>query len=191
MPKSPGEMVAAVKANMPEKTGKTFEQWVRIAKAKGHSKARECYAWLKQEHGLPHLSAQIVADTATGGNRYAGYDDPAALVDAMYAGDKAGLRPIYDELIKIAQKLGKDVGITACKTYVTLRRQRQFAIIKPTTKTRVDLGITLADVKPQGRLESANSVGSDRITHVIKLDSIQSIDAEVKRWLKEAYASGG
>src|SRR4051795_4989444 len=118
MPKSPGEMVAAVKANMPAKTGKTFEQWVAIAKTGGFARARECYAWLKQKHGVPHLSAQIIADSVTGGGRYEAYDNPDALVDAMYSGDKAGLRPIYDELIKIARKLGKDVQLTPCKTYV-------------------------------------------------------------------------
>ena len=68
-----------------------------------------------------------------------------------------------------------------------LRRKRQFAVMKPTTKTRVDLGLTLGDVKPVGRLESAGNVGGGRITHLIKIESTKSIDAEVKRWLKEAY----
>jgi hypothetical protein len=183
-------MVAAVKANMTEKTGKAFEEWVAIAKTGNFANAKECYAWLKQAHGLPHLSAQIVADSVTGGGRYEAYGNPDALVEAMYSGDKAGLRPIYDELIKIARKLGKDVELTPCKTYVGLRRQRQFAIIKPTTKTRVDLGVTLEDFQAEGKLEAAGKVGSDRITHVIKLDSVKSINAEVKRWLKEAYANG-
>jgi predicted transport protein len=187
MPQSPGEMIAAVKANMPAKTGKTFEQWVKIAKAGGPSIAKECYAWLKKEHGLPHLSAQIVADTVSGQGRYEGYDNQDALVDALYAGPKAGLRPIYDQLVKVARKLGKDVVLTPCKTYVSLRRKRQFAIVKPTTRTRVDLGLTLADVKPQGRLEAAGKTGSDRISHVIKIEALKEIDAEVTRWLTEAY----
>jgi len=82
------------------------------------------------------------------------------------------------------------VVITPCKTYVALRRKRQFAIVKPTTKTRVDLGFTLSDVKPQGRLEAAGKIGSDRISHLIKIESLKDIDAEVKRWLTEAYNEG-
>jgi hypothetical protein len=187
MPKSPGEMIAAVKANMPEKTGKTFEQWVEIAVAEGPATAKECYTWLKKQHGVPHLSAQIIADKVAGQDRYAAYDDPNALVDAMYAGPKASLRPIYEQLVKLARKLGKDVVLTPCKTYVGFRRKRQFAVVKPTTRTRVDLGFTLPDVKPEGRLEAAGKIGSDRITHLIKLESIKEIDAEVKRWLQEAY----
>ena len=188
MPKSPGEMIATVKANMPQKTGKTFEQWVAIAKARGAASANECYSWLKMEHGLPHLSAKIVADKVSGQGRYEGYDNPDALVEAMYSGPKAALRPIHEELVKLARKLGKDVVVTPCKTYVALRRNRQFAIVKPTTKTRVDLGLTLDAVTPAGRLEAAGKVGSDRISHVIKIESTKSIDAEVKRWLKQAYA---
>jgi predicted transport protein len=187
MPKSPGEMIAAVKANMPERTGKTFEQWVKIANAKGPSSAKECYVWLKKAHGLPHLSAQIVADKVSGQGRYEAYENLDALVDAQYAGPKASLRPIYEQLVKLARQLGKDVVITPCKTYVGLRRKRQFAIVKPTTRTRIDLCFTLADVKPQGRLEAAGKVGSDRISHTIKIESLKEIDAEVKRWLTEAY----
>ncbi len=187
MPKSPGEMIAAVKANMPEKTGKTFEAWVKIAKAGGPGTAKECYTWLKNEHGLPHLSAQIIADKASGECQYDAYENPEALVDAMYAGPKASLRPIHDELVKLARKLGKDVMVTPCKTYVALRRKKQFAIVKPTTKTRVDLCFPLAGVTPQGRLEAVRKSGDDRISHVIKIESPKEIDAEVKRWLLEAY----
>jgi hypothetical protein len=185
---SPSEMITAVKANMPAKTGHTFAQWVKIAKAKGPSTTKECYAWLKKEYGLPHLSAQIIADKVAGEDRFGAYEDQDALVDAMYAGPRAGLRRIYEQLVNLARKLGKDVVLTPCRTYVGLRRKRQFAIVKPTTKTRVDLGLILPDEKSQGRLEAARKSGNDRITHIIKIDSVKDIDAEVKRWLAEAYA---
>jgi hypothetical protein len=187
MPKSPGEMIAAVKANMLEKTGKTLEAWVKIAQASGPPTAKECYAWLKKEHGVPHLSAEIIADKASGACLLEAYDNPDALVEAMYAGPKACLRPIHDELVKLARKLGKDVVVTPCKTYVSLRRKKQFAIVKPTTRTRVDLGFTLSDVKPQGRLEAVRKVAGDRLSHVIKIESPKEIDDEVKRWLSKAY----
>ena len=187
MPKSPGEMIAAVKANMLEKTGKTFEAWVKTAQVSGPPTAKECYTWLKKEHGVPHLSAEIIADKASGACMLEAYNNPDALVEAMYAGPKAGLRPIHDELVKLARKLGKDVIITPCKTYVALRRKKQFAIVKPTTRTRVDLCFTLSGVKPQGRLEAVRRTGDDRISHVIKIESPKEIDAEVKRWLAEAY----
>jgi hypothetical protein len=184
---SPGEMIAVVKANMLKKTGKTFEQWVKLARAKGPSTPKECYAWLKKKHGVPHLSAQLIADKASGQGVYDAYEDPDALVDAMYAGPMASLRPIYERMLKLARKLGKDVVITPCKSYVGFRRKRQFAIVKPRTPTRVDLGFTLANVKPRGRLEALRKTSSDRISHVIKVESPKDIDAEVKGWLTKAY----
>jgi hypothetical protein len=188
MPQSPGEMIAAVKANMLEKTGKSFEAWVKIAQASGSKNAKECYAWLKKEHGVPHLSAEIIADKASGACLLEAYDDPEALVEAMYSGPKASLRPIHEELVELARKLGKDVIVTPCKTYVSLRRKKQFAIVKPTTRTRVDLCVTLSGVKPQGRLEAMRQAADARISHVIKIESPKEIDADVKRWLREAYA---
>src|ERR1051326_40859 len=181
MPKSPGEMVAAVKANMPTKTGRSFEEWVALARSEGPTTTKECYAWLKKQHGVPHLSAQIIADKVSGKDRFAAYENGDALIEAQYSGPKANLRPIYNRLIQLARKLGKDVALTPCKTYVGLRRKRQFALVKPTTKTRVDLGVVLTDVPPQGRLEAAGNIGSDRISHVIQLASVKDIDAVVKR----------
>jgi hypothetical protein len=191
MPKSPGEMIAAVKANMLEKTGKTFEAWVKIAQKSGPPNSNECYAWLKKEHGLPHLSAEIIADKASGACLLEAYDNPDALVAAMYSGPKASLRPIHDELVKQARKLGKDVVVTPCKTYVSLRRKKQFAIVKPTTRTRVDLCFTLSNVKPQGRLEAMRQAADERLSHVIKIALPEEIDAEVKRWLLRAYEQNG
>ena len=187
MPMSPGEMIAAVKANMLEKTGKTFEAWVKIAKAGGPPGAKECHAWLKKEHGVPNLSAEIIADKASGACKLEAYDNPDALVEAMYSGGKESLRPIHDAVVKLAKKLGKDVVITPCKTYVALRRKKQFAIVKPTTRDRVDLGLTLPGVKPQGRLETMRGGSSERLSHVIKIASPDEVDAVVKRWLSEAY----
>ena len=50
-------------------------------------------------------------------------------------------------------KLGKDVEVAPKKAYVSLRRNKQFALIQPSTRTRVDLGLNLKGVEPEGRLE--------------------------------------
>ncbi len=186
MPMTPREMLTAIRANMREKTGKTLEQWVKLVKKDGPDDPKQWRAWLKSEHGLGHVTAGVVAMEAQGKDRVGVYENPDALVDAMYEGPRAELRPIYEALVKAAQKLGKDVQVSPCKTYVALRRHKQFAIVKP-AKTRVDLGLCLAGVEPDGRLDSSKSRGSDRITHHIKLGTAKEIDAEVKRWLKAAY----
>jgi Domain of unknown function (DUF5655) len=138
---------------------------------------------LRETH-VPKSPGEMIAAVAC---LLEAYDDPEALVEAMCAGPKASLRSIHDQIVKLARKLGKDVVVMPCKTYVSLWRKQQFAIVKPTTRTRVDLGFTLLDVKLRGRLEAVRKAAGDRISHVIKLESPKEIDEEVKCWLSEAY----
>ncbi|MGH9933051.1 MAG: DUF5655 domain-containing protein [Pyrinomonadaceae bacterium] len=98
------------------------------------------------------------------------------------------MRPIYDELLKLGLKLGKDVKACPCQTIVPFYRNHVFAQIKPTTTKRVDIGFALGDMKPKGRLiETGGFAKKDRITHRIPLESVKDIDGEVKHWLKVAY----
>ena len=83
-------------------------------------------------------------------------------------------------------KFGSDVEISPKKAYVSLRRSKQFAIIQPSTKTRVDLGINLKGVEPEGRLEKSGSFNS-MVTHRMKITDKKEVNAELKKWLKEAY----
>jgi hypothetical protein len=188
MPMTPREMISAIRGNLPEKTGKTLEQWVKRVKKDGPADPKQWVGWLKSAHGLGHVTAGIIATEAEDKRTLAAYEDPDALVDAMYGGPKADLRPIYEALVKVTKKLGKDVQVSPCKTYVALRRKKkQFALVKPSTKTRVDLGLCLPEVAPEGRLLPSKSRGSDRVTHHVRLDAAAQVDAEVKRWLKAAY----
>ena len=107
---------------------------------------------------------------------------PDELVEAQYLGKEA-LRPILDAVRK-AIPAGADEG--ARKTYVTWSNGRQFALLQPSTKTRADLGLVLEAAAAAGRLEAAGSFGSGRITHRVALASPRDVDAEVKRWLREA-----
>ena len=110
-------------------------------------------------------------------------------VEAMFSGKKAGLRPIYDALLQLAFALGKDVTVSPGKTIIPFYRNHVFAQVKPTTQTRVDLGLCLRGVKPGGRLvTTGGEAKGDRITHRIGIGSLAEIDQEVKRWLKRAYS---
>lgn len=187
MPKSPKEMGEAIARNLPAKTGRTFDDWVGLVKKQGLASRKERVAWLKSRHQLGTVTANFIAAEAEGRSIIATYADEEALLESMYAGEKAALRPLYDELASTARKLGTDVSLTVCKTYVGIRRGRQFAMIKPTNRARVDLGLALPDVKPFGRLLKAGSIGNQRMTHRVEIASKKGIDGEVKRWLREAY----
>ncbi len=106
----------------------------------------------------------------------------------MFAGSKAGLRPIYDELLALGLGIGPDAKACPCKTIVPLYRNHVFAEIKPATRTRIDLGFALKDTPITGRLiDTGGFAKKDRITHRIPITSLDDIDDEVTRWLKTAY----
>ena len=109
-------------------------------------------------------------------------------VEAMYSGGKAKLRPLYDALLRLGLKTGKDAKACPCKTIVPLFRKHVFAQIKPSTQTRIDMGFALGNLKPTGRLiDTGGFAKKDRITHRIPITSLADIDDEVKHWLKVAY----
>jgi len=187
MPMSPKDMMDSIERNLPAKTGRTLAQWAALVKKDGPKDRRERMAWLRKEHGLGGTTAMLVAHAAEGRRPADDYADGDALVAAMYAGRKAGLHPVHEAALRAARRLGKDVALSARKTYVSLVRKRQFGAIQPSTADRVDLGLVLPGVKAQGRLEATATVGGGRVTHRIALRSPRDVDAEVRRWLKEAY----
>jgi hypothetical protein len=180
-------------ANLPEKTGKSLDEWIAVVHSSGLTTAKERREWLKSHHKLGTNSAWWIADRAEG--KGTEDSDPEAYllaagryVDAMFAGSKAGLRPIYEQLLKVVKKAGKDVKICPCQTIVPLYRIHVFAQIKPTTRTRIDMGFALKDEPPVGRLVSTGGFEKgDRISHRIPITSLAEIDEEVQRWLKIAY----
>ena len=112
------ERVDSALANLKEKTGQSLEEWTVVVKKSGLATVKEQAAWLKAEQGLGRDYAKFVAESVCGRNAY----DPDALVEAMFAA-KTGLRPIYDRLLSLAMKLGRDVTVTPCATIVPIRRR--------------------------------------------------------------------
>jgi len=168
--------------NLEEKTGKPLDRWLALARSTGIEKHGELVKHLKAEHGLTHGYANLVALYSRGYGEDSGED----LVAAQYAGAKAGLRPIYEAIVAAVEGFGSDVEVAPKKTSVSLRRSKQFALVQPSTKTRVDLGIQLKGVEPQGRLEPSGSF-SAMVTHRIRLESAAEVDEEVVAWLRRAY----
>ena len=171
--------------NLEAQTGKTQAQWLALANQQAFAKHGELVAWLKAEHQIGHGYANLIAirarEAAAGGA--ASEDD---LVTAQYAGNKAALKPIYETMLAFVQTLGKDVEISPKKSYVSLRRSKQFALIQPSTASRLDLGLNLKGVEPSGKLEASGSFNA-MCTHRVRLESAADFTAEVKGWLKQAY----
>ena len=109
------------------------------------------------------------------------------MVVNQYKG-KENLIPIYKKLLSVVKGLGSDVIITPKKGSVSIIRKKQFTLIKPATKTRIDLGFKLKDKPTTNRLGDSGPFGS-MCTHRVKISTIEEIDSELKEWIKEAYMS--
>jgi hypothetical protein len=185
MAKSPEEMKPSMIAGLREKTGKSLEEWLKIVRGSKLEKHKAIVEMLKKSHGLTHGFANMIALQALGSDSQTA-GDTDALVDEQYSGAKAGLRPIYEALLAAMRKFGSDVEVSPKKAYVSLRRNKQFAIIQPTTATRVDLGINLKGTEPGERLEASGSFNA-MVSHRVRLSKPSEVDAQVVAWLKKAY----
>lgn len=187
MTKRPEEAIADMVDNLKPKTGKSLEEWHDHIRGKGLVKHGEIMSHLKGEMAVTHGFANIVA------LRFTALSSPAAPagsdpVDEMYAGAKAVLRPIHDALMAKIAAFGPDVDVAPKKGYLSVRRSKQFAILQPSTATRLDVGIQLKGVEPTGRLEASGSFNA-MLTHRVRVASLADIDAELVGWLKRAYDS--
>lgn len=170
-----------------EKTGKSLEEWIKIVQRQKLDKHKAIMDFLKQDHGFTHGYANFVALKARSADA-ASHDDADLLIN-QYKG-KEVLKPIYDELIKKISKFGNDITITPKKDSVSLIRKKQFALIKPATKTRVDLGLKLKDKPTTDRLGNSGPFGA-MCTHRVQLTDKKEVDKELLEWLKEAYEKAG
>jgi len=186
-------MVRAWIDALPQKTGRSLDEWLRLIAEQGPPGEKERRGWLKAEHGLGTNSAGWLAERSVGkggedGDPEAYLRHAAGYVEAMFAGGKAPLRPIYDELLRLALAIAPDVKACPGTTIVPLYRNHVFAQIKPATKTRIDLGLALGDTAATGRLiDTGGFARKDRITHRIPVAGLAEIDDEVRRWLTAAY----
>ncbi len=187
------EKVAAWLDTLPATTGRSLDDWLQVIERSGPAGEDERRDWLKKEHGFGTNQASYLAERSCGKGVEDG--DPRAYlaaaerwVDAMLAGPREALRPLYDELLALGLSYA-GVRACPCQTIVPLYRRHVFAQIKPATRTRIDFGLALGDTPAAGRLLSTGGYEKkDRITHRIAVSRHEDIDTFLKEWLAVAYA---
>jgi hypothetical protein len=182
----------AIVRKLSENTGKSLDDWAAVLRKQGPVTVPEQKVWLKDQFGLGGSTVSVIVDHARGADEEMNPEvylkKAPEYVDELFEGPKAHLRPICDALLTLAASFGNDVKVSPCKTFVPLYRNHVFGQIKPTTQTRVDLGLAIGDAKTGKRLlDTGGLAKKDRITRRIELTSVSDIDAEVKKWLKAAY----
>lgn len=174
--------------NLKEKYGKSLEEWIEVVKKTGIEKHGEIIKFLKSEHGFTHGFANLVSLKARGTDS-ASADSAESLVDDQYKGKEA-LHPIYLKLMEEVKKFGSDVVVAPKRAYVSLRRKKQFALVQPSTKARLDIGINMKGFDTTDRLEASGSFNA-MCSHRVRVSDIGDVDNELISWLRQAYDSAG
>ena len=176
--------------NIQKRTGKTRKQLYAILKKSGLEKHGELRDLLKKElsmgHGDANTLVTIYRRTEGGEKSAATAASPGDALNQIYTGPKADLRPIHDKLMQAINKFGK-FETAPKKAYISLRRKKQFAMIGPATKTRIDVGLNMRGVKATERL--LEEPPGRMCQYKVKVTDSGEVDAELIAWIKQAYES--
>ena len=115
--------------NIEAKTGQNFAQLCALITTSGLAKVGEQRSLLMQTLGLSYGDANTLALMAKDAAQAPPPADAGPL-DAIYTGAKAGLRPLHEQLMTAIAALGA-FEIAPKKSYISLRRKKQFAMLGP------------------------------------------------------------
>jgi predicted transport protein len=175
-------------ANIEKATGKKISDWYAIVNKSGFSKHGELVNFLKEKHDFTHGNANTIVHFAKQSHAGAAENDTDWITE-QYKG-KENLKPWYDKIMAEINKFGNDVEIAPKKAYVSLRRKKQFALIQPSTKDRLDVGLNIKGVTPSGIAEEGAKWNA-MCTHRIRVEEEKTINKDLFNWIKQAYEQAG
>lgn len=174
--------------NIEKNSGKKLDQWIAIVKKSGFTKHGELVSFLKEKRGFTHGNANVIVHFAK--QSHAGAAESSDdLITEQYKG-RENLKPWYDKIMAEINKFGKDVEVAPKKAYVSLRRKKQFALIQPSTKDRLDVGLNIKGISPSGIAEEGAKWNA-MCTHRIRIENEKAISKDLLNWIKQAYEQAG
>lgn len=183
---TPEEMLQSMLSNLREKTGKTLIEWHSLLKEASPAKHGEAMKLLKGEHAVSHGYANLIAQTFFKPELLAPKNQDDDPDEALLSG-KEGIEDVFKAVKASIQNLSGEVELAYKKSYISLRTpKKQFGLLQPSTKTRVDVGLNLKGEEPAGMAGAAGS-WNGMVTHRIKLTSLDQVNEELSAWLQKAY----
>jgi Domain of unknown function (DUF4287)/Domain of unknown function (DUF5655) len=177
---------ASVEASMARDTGKTLDQWVKLAKTCPETTPRKRADWLREKYGLGvNRAAQILSAAFPAGPSW---DEPDALLDQLWKEPDG--RVIYEAVAKLVRKEFPEAVIGPRKTFVSFSRKIQFAAIIPANGGKAELGLPLPLSEGKRLAPMKKRPWAEKHSALLVLSSPKDVDAEVKRLLKLAWAKG-
>jgi len=179
-------------ANIQKKTGKSLDELTKLIQSSGLSKHGEIRSMLMEKLGLTYGDAHNLALYALKLDAQLAAKEKglstSQVLDEIYSGPKAGLRPIHDKLMNTIQGFG-EFEIVPKKGYVSLRRKRQFAMLGPSTNTRFELGINIKNLEADERL--LKQPEGSMCNYKVRLTDVNQVDEGVISWVRRAFDAAG
>jgi len=178
--------------NIEAKTGKSLAELRSVIEASGLSKHGEIRTMLMKKLALGYGDANSLVHFALSSDgQSAAKTSGASIEDSaaeIYSGTKAPLKPIHDAVMAAVAALGAFEAVPK-KGYVSLRRKKQFAMVGPGTKSRLEVGLNMKDVKATPRLVSLPPGGMCQ--YKVYLVRASEVDKELVAWIRRAYDASG
>ncbi len=174
--------------NIQARTGKSLEELGKMIDDSGLQKHGELRDMLIKTLGMGFGDASIFVHywKKTDGEMAAKAKGSTIdqVLEEIYSGPKASLRPIHEKLMESIQGFG-EFEIAPKKGYVSLRRKRQFAMLGPATNTRFELGLNIKQLPDDPRLLPQPAGGMCNFK--VRLTSPEEVDEQVIQWVKQAF----
>jgi hypothetical protein len=184
--------IATQLRNIEQRTGKSLAELGQMVRKSGLTKHGELRDMLKSTLGLGHGDANtlvhVVLKSSGDARAAAAAISGEDVLDAIYAGPKAALRPIHEKVLAAIAPFGP-FEVAPKKSYVSLRRKKQFAMVGPATNSRVEVGLNLKGIAGTDRLLELPPGGMCQ--YKVKLGDPREVDAELLAWIRKAYDAAG
>jgi hypothetical protein len=178
--------------NIQTRTGKSLAELTALIQGSGLTRHGEIRDMLMHELGLGYGDATMLVHFALQSDGQSAAEAKGTsideVVDEIYSGGKADLRLIHDRLMEAINQFG-EFEVVPKKGYVSLRRKRQFVMIGPATKTRVEVGINSKTLEATDRLIGMPPGGMCQFK--VNLTEAFQVDDELIAWIKQGYDAAG
>lgn len=182
--------------NIQARTDKTIAELHAAVAASGAAKHGERRSWLMEHFKLGYGDANTVAlffdkplpDLGGGAQTAAAVAASGDPLASIYTGAKSGLRPLHEAVMSQIRAFG-EFEEAQKKSYISLRRKKQFAMVGPATKDSVEIGLNAKDLPTHARLK-LQPPGS-MCSATTRITSAAEVDALLQSWLRKAYDAAG
>lgn len=178
--------------NIEAKTGRSLEDLTRIIEESGLTKHNQIRDLLKEKFDLGFGDATMLVHYALKTDGQSSAEASGAsikeITDQIYAGKTETQRQVHERVMREVEKLGT-FEIAPKKAYLSLRRKRQFAMLGPASKGRIEVGMNMKGLPGTDRLLEQKPGGMCQ--YKVLLENPDQVDAEFFGWLQQAYESAG